>query len=82
MKILFIIFILLYLSACDFAEQSKQKPASIKIDDDLYYAPVDKGKDGCTGYQITSKTKATIQMIIYQNNAGEFATDKNQLNCL
>lgn len=53
-----------------------------KISNDLYYVPIGRDNDKCMMYRAYSKTVATAQAVIYQNNLGKFSMSKNIDNCL
>lgn len=53
----------------------------VQIDDDLYYVPIGKDKDGCMMYTSHSNNQATTASIIYRNKSGEFTSNKDTRYC-
>ncbi|HIC39931.1 MAG TPA: hypothetical protein EYO74_00790 [Piscirickettsiaceae bacterium] len=53
----------------------------VQIDDDLYYEPIGKDKDGCMMYIARSSSQATMTAVIYRNKNGVFTSNKSTSDC-
>ncbi|WPE16794.1 hypothetical protein R5P06_01700 [Candidatus Thioglobus autotrophicus] len=89
LKISFVSFVLIALLGCTSEEvktlgQRAQVDLSkaIKVNEHLFYIPVDRDNDNCMMHQAYSQTNPTMQAIIYQNGLGRFSMSKDKQSCL
>jgi len=54
---------------------------AIKVEDDLYYVPIEKDDRGCMMYRAYSVNNATYAVIMYRNESGKFTSNSRLPHC-
>ena len=65
----------------DYISKKDIPEGAIKVEDDLYYVPIEKDNRGCMMYRSYSVHNATYAVIMYRDVSGKFPSNSRLTNC-
>jgi len=65
----------------DYISKKDIPKGAIKIEEDLYYVPIERNNSGCMMYRSYSVNNATYAVIMYRDASGIFTSNSQLTNC-